>query len=136
MLKDEAIKVFINADGDLTGLPEDLAAFLQYLKGKVVDNKLVHMIDTEVEKARKHEEWRVEYMTLYLRDMENRDEGREEGIEIGLKQGMEQGLEQGLSALVTTIKGFTTDAEEIYQAVIKNEAYKDTPREEVFKYLN
>ena len=136
LLKDEAIKVFINADGDLTGLPEDLAAFLQYLKGKVVDNKLVHMIDTEVEKARKHEEWRVEYMTLYLRDMENRDEGREEGIEIGLKQGMEQGLEQGLSALVTTIKGFTTDAEEIYQAVIKNEAYKDTPREEVFKYLN
>jgi len=132
LLKDEAIKVFINADGDLTGLPEDLAAFLQYLKGKVVDNKLVHMIDTEVEKARKHEEWRVEYMTLYLRDMENRDEGREEGIEIGLKQGMEQGL----SALVTTIKGFTTDAEEIYQAVIKNEAYKDTPREEVFKYLN
>ena len=136
LLKDEAIKVFINADGDLTGLPEDLAAFLQYLKGKVVDNKLVHMIDTEVEKARKHEEWRVEYMTLYLRDRENRDEGREEGIEIGLKQGMEQGLEQGLSALVTTIKGFTTDAEEIYQAVIKNEAYKDTPREEVFKYLN
>ena len=132
LLKDEAIKVFINADGDLTGLPEDLAAFLQYLKGKVVDNKLVHMIDTEVETARKHEEWRVEYMTLYLRDMENRDEGREEGIEIGLKQGMEQGL----SALVTTIKGFTTDAEEIYQAVIKNEAYKDTPREEVFKYLN
>lgn len=30
LLKDEAIKVFINADGDLTGLPEDLAAFLQY----------------------------------------------------------------------------------------------------------
>lgn len=93
---------------------------------------MVHMIDTEVEKARKHEEWKVEYMTLYLRDMENRDEGREEGIEIGLKQGMEQGL----AALVTTIKGFITDTEEIYQAVIKNEAYKDTPREEILKYLN
>ena len=132
LLKDEAIKVFINADGDLTGLPEDLAAFLQYLKGKVVENELVQRIDNEVEKARKHEEWRVEYMTSYLRDMDIRDEG----IEIGLAQGLEQGLEQGLSALVNTIKGFTTNAEDIYQAVIKNEAYKDTPREEILKYLN
>ena len=71
-------------------------------------------------------------MTSYLRDMDI----REAGIELGLAQGLEQGMEQGLSALVTTIKGFTTDAEEIYQAVIKNEAYKDTPREEVFIYLN
>jgi len=128
LLKDEAIKVFINAEGNLTDLPEDLAAFLQYLKGKVVENDLVQCIDNEVEKARKHEEWRVEYMTSYLREMDI----REEGIEIGL----EQGLEQGLLALVNTVKTFTSDVEEIYQAVIKNEAYKGTPREEVLKYLN
>ena len=123
LLRDEAIKVFINADGDLTGLPEGLAAFLQYLKGKVVENELVQMIDNEVEKVKKHEEWEVEYMTSYLRDMDIREEG------------IEEGLEQGLSALVTTIKCFTADTEEIYQAVVKNEAYKNTPREEVLKYL-
>ena len=66
-------------------------------------------------------------MTLYLRDLENRDEG----IEIGL----EQGLEQGLAALVDSLKPFIQDTETLYQAVIKNEAYKDTPREEVLKYL-
>jgi len=119
LLRDEAIKFFINADGDLTGLPEDLAAFLQYLKGKVVENELVQMIDNEVEKVKKHEEWEVEYMTLYLRDLENQDIG----------------LEKGLEALVNTVKSFTTNAEEIYQAIIKNEAYKNTPREEVLKYL-
>ena len=124
LLRDEAIKVFINADGDLNELPEDLAALLKYLKGIVVENELVQMIDNEVEKAREQEEWRLEYMTLYLRDLENQD------------IGMERGLEQGLSALVNTIKSFTTNTEEIYQAVIKNEAYKDTPREEVLKYLN
>ena len=100
LLKDEAIKVFINADGDLTDLPENLAAFLQYLKGKIVENELVRMIDNEVEIVKKHEEWEVEYMTSYLRDMDI----REEGIEIGLTQGLEQGLEQGLSALVTSLK--------------------------------
>ena len=128
LLRDEAIKVFINADGDLTGLPEDLAAFLQYLKGKVVENELVQMIDNEVEKVKKHEEWEVEYMTSYLRDMDI----REEGIEIGI----EQGLEQGLSALVNSLKPFFKDKEDLYQAIVRNEAYKDTPREEVLKYLN
>lgn len=127
LLKDEAIKVFINADGDLNGLPEDLAAFLQYLKGKTVENELVQMIDNEVEKVREHKEWEVEYMTSYLRDMDI----REEGIEIGLAQG----LEQGLSALVNSLKDFIVDKDVLYQAVVKNEAYKDTPREEVLKYL-
>ena len=131
LLKDEAIKVFINAEGDLTGLSEDLAAFLQYLKGQAVENELVQCIDNEVEKARKHEEWRVEYMTSYLREMDI----REEGIEIGLTQGLEQGLEQGLSALVNSLKLFIKDEEALYKAVIQNEAYKDTPREEVLKYL-
>ena len=120
--------MFINADGNLRDLPEDLAAFLQYLKGIIVENELVQMIDNEVEKVRKHEGWEVEYMTLYLRDMEKRDEG----IEIGL----EQGLEQGLSALINSLKVYVTNPEELYQAVIKNDAYKNTTREEVLKYLN
>ena len=128
LLKDEAIKVFINADGDLTGLPEDLAAFLQYLKGKVVENELVQMIENEVEKVREHKEWEVEYMTLYLRDMDNRDEG----IEIG----REEGREEGLSALVNSLKLYINDTEALYQAVIKNDIYKNTPREEILKYLN
>ena len=139
LLKDEAVKVFINADGDLTGLPEDLVAFLKFLKGIMVENELVQLIDSEIKKARKHEEWEVEYMTLYLRDLENQDLGREEGIEIGMERGLEQGRAEGhirgLTALVDTIRSFTDNKEEIYQAVIKNEVYKDTPREEVFKYL-
>ena len=136
LLKDEAIKVFINADGDLTGLPENLAAFLKYLKGVVVDNELVQMIDNEVEKVKKREEWEVEYMTSYLRDMDIREEGIEIGLEQGLKQGREEGREEGLSALVSSLKDFITDKEILYQVVIKNETYKDTPREEVLKYLN
>lgn len=32
-----------------------------------------------VQKAKKHEEWKVEYMTLLMRDNEMREEGRKEG---------------------------------------------------------
>ncbi len=131
LLKDEAVKVFINAKGNTAGHPEELAAFLNYLNGIVVENDLVQMIETEVEKARSHEGWEVEYMTLYLRDMENRELGREEGR----AEGRELGIGIGLEALVKSLQSFITNTEELYQAVIKNEAYKDTSREEVMRYL-
>ena len=54
----------------------------------------------------------------------------------GMERGLQQGVERGLAALVTSLKAFIQDEEALYQAVIKNEVYKDTPREEVFKYLN
>ena len=64
---------------------------------------------------------------------------KEEMIRIGRTEGRAEGhaegLEQGLSVLVNSLKDFITDKEALYQAIIKNEAYKDTPREEVFKYL-
>ena len=48
-----------------------------------MDDVLVQQIEQEVERARKHEEWEVEYMTLFLRDQENCEIGREEGREEG-----------------------------------------------------
>jgi len=113
-------KVLVNNPEICRRLLEDLTAFLQYLKGVTVENELVQMIDNEVEKVKEHKEWEVEYMTLYMRDLDNQDIG----------------LEKGLEALVTSLKEFIKDTETLYQAVIKNEVYKDTPREEVMKYLN
>ena len=57
---------------------------------------------------------------------------KEEMIRIGHAEGRAEGL----AALVNSLKDFITDKESLYQAIIKNEAYKDTPREEVFKFLN
>ena len=47
----------------------------------------------------------------------------------------EKGIEKGLSALVNSLKDYV-QGEALYQAVIKNEVYKDISREDVFKYLN
>ena len=38
-------------------------------------------MEEAVYKARNHEEWRLEYMTLLMRDQEMREEGRKEGRE-------------------------------------------------------
>ena len=95
LLKDEAIKVFINADGDLTGVPEELADFLRYLKGDAKKGELAQMIEQEVKKARAHEGWEAEYMTLYLRDQENQEIGMEKGLKIGLERGRAEGEARG-----------------------------------------
>ena len=52
----------------------------------------------------------AEYMTLYLRDQENQEIGMERGLKIGREEAL-------------------------YQAVIKNETYKDITRETVQKYF-
>ena len=123
LLRDEAVKVFINAKGELSGISEDLASFLKYLKGEMIENELVKKIETAVEQARVHEEWKVEYMTLYLRDQENRELGREEG------------REEGLRALVQSLRVFIQQEELLYQAIIKNDTYKDISRDTLKKYL-
>lgn len=80
-LGDETTKVFINAMGTADDVSEEMKDFLDYLKGKGTKSDFARRIDEEVTKARTHAEWRVEYMSLILRDHEKREEGRREGRE-------------------------------------------------------
>lgn len=50
-------------------------------------------------------------------------------------KGIEKGIEKGLAALVRSLKEFITDKEMLYEAVIKNEEYKNVTRSQVEKYL-
>ena len=85
-LGDETTKVFINAAGTANDVSDDMKEFLDYLQGKGSNNDFTRRIDDEVTKARVHEEWRLEYMSLFLRDQEMREEGRmQEASEIARK---------------------------------------------------
>ncbi len=81
LLGDETTKVFINAAGTADDVSEEMKAFLDYLQGKGTKSDFTRRIDDEVNKARTHEEWKVEYMSLFLRDQEMREEGEEKGRE-------------------------------------------------------
>ena len=51
--------------------------FLNWLiMEKTGSSRLVNELEKAVQKAKKHEEWRLEYMTLLMRDNEMREEGR------------------------------------------------------------
>lgn len=82
-LNDETTKVFLNPQGIIENVDEELANFLKYLaEGKPVDC-FTKQLEEEVVKAKENEEWRREYMTLMMREREKYEEGHEAGFTEG-----------------------------------------------------
>ena len=94
-LGDGTGKIFLNAKGTQEDVSGNLKAFLDYVAGKKSENDFVKRLEEEVRQARKNREWRHEYMTLRIRDLENRELGREEGIKIGEEKGRAEGRVEG-----------------------------------------
>lgn len=78
-LGDGTTKIFLNADSVADDVSKELRAFLDYVGGKDVDNDYVREVDEAVKAARLNKEWRNQYMTMLMRDLENKEIGREEG---------------------------------------------------------
>jgi len=63
-LNDGSRTVFICANGNRKGLRPEMKSFLDYLFGKLSDDKLVQRLNKAVKDARKNSEWKAEYMRL------------------------------------------------------------------------
>lgn len=69
---------------------------MTYLTEKKGETALVKKIDAEVKKARAHEEWKVEYMTLQMKFHDIYDDAWDEGHGVGYNEGHEAGWDKGL----------------------------------------
>lgn len=78
MLDDETEKIVINPDSDRTGLSAEMNDFLDLLQGKRDVGGLAKRIREAVDETKKHPDLEVEYMTLQMKIMEEREEAREE----------------------------------------------------------
>lgn len=78
---DGTTKIVLNAMGTMDDVSAGLKAFLDYVAGKSVDDEYVKRLDAAVQKARANKEWRREYMTLMMRDLENQEIGEERGVD-------------------------------------------------------
>ncbi|MDE5823819.1 MAG: Rpn family recombination-promoting nuclease/putative transposase [Lachnospiraceae bacterium] len=83
---DETVKIFLNTEGTMDDVSEELRAFLDYVAGKKSKDSFVEKLEEAVKEAKKNREWRHEYMTLLMRDQENQ--------EIGEKRGEKRGEEK------------------------------------------
>ena len=66
--------------GNKDSLLDNMCAFLDYLQGKDAESKLTKAIETSVDKAIERSDWRVEYMTLNAKIMEEREDERIKNI--------------------------------------------------------
>ena len=71
-------------------------ARMQYVDGIVTDNGFVQEIEEEIQKVKRKEGERVNYMTFEMKMMEERKEGHREGLREGLRRGHHEGLRKGL----------------------------------------
>ena len=78
LLGDESTKVILTPEGSAEDVSTELSEFLNYLAGKGASGSFVKRLDEAVNKARNKEEWRMEYMTLLMRDREKFAEGRQQ----------------------------------------------------------
>ena len=94
-MDDGTTKIVLNAIGTADDVHGRLKEFLDYVAGKPSDDEYVKKLDAAVYKARQNKEWRREYMTLYMRDLENREIGIEEGKNRRDREKIEAMLRKG-----------------------------------------
>ncbi|MCD7735701.1 MAG: hypothetical protein LUI07_01840 [Lachnospiraceae bacterium] len=102
-----------NTYGTIGALSEETKAFLKYVGGTTSDDSFVRKLEDKVNTARKNEDWMREYMTLYMRDLENRELGRQERLLEGRKEGLQEGKREEKTQIVKVLlrKGLLSDAE-------------------------
>ena len=132
LISDGAVRIFLNARGAMNDVSNSLKAFLDYVAGIMTEDPFVQELDEAVIEARKNREWRHEYMTLYLRDMENLEKGRAEGLAEGRAEGKAEGLAEGLERMIAALKKYGVPEEEIRKTVQENYGLTE---EELNQYL-
>ena len=119
-LGDGTTRIFLNALGTMDDVSPELKAFLDYVAGKKPADPFVDELEEAVKNARKNREWRHEYMTLLMRDQENRDIGREEG------------REEGILGTVSSLRDFNIPDHDI---LLKIQEKYDLSQEEAERYM-
>ena len=110
-LNDGAKKVFFNARDYRTAENEDVREFLKYVSGDESDNPFVKEIDEKVAQVKESKEWRLEYMTLLMREAEIREEAEE--------KGREEGREEGIRGTVSVLREMNVPAQTILLKIQK-----------------
>lgn len=117
LLNDGATKIFLNTNGTEKDISKELGAFLDYVAGKESDDSFVQKLAAAVKEAKKNRKWRLEFMTLFMRDQENIEKGRKEGRKEGRREGKKEGRKEGIQHLVSTLRDFAISDEVILQKI-------------------
>ena len=91
-LGDEATKIILNIKGKVGDISDELKATLKFMDGKASESEYTDELKNEVESVQKSEKWRREFMTLLMRDRENRKLGGYDKTVSVVRKGQLRGL--------------------------------------------
>ncbi len=89
-LADGTMKVFLNLNGDLTGVNVELRALIHYMLTGEATTEYTEALEREIRIVRSNARWRREYMTLQEKMDDCYRDGRVEGLADGIKQDRAQ----------------------------------------------
>ena len=106
ILNDDTIKIFFNTKGTKGKISKEAKRILEFIESNTAENDFTKRLAAEVQKIKENKEWKVEYMTLLMREREKYKEGEAEGIEKNTMQSIQNlmknlhlSLEQAMTAL-------------------------------------
>jgi len=97
---DDSVKVVVNASSEDPRMTDGMRDFLGFLLNGHGNSDLVKRIEEDVRNAKDKEAWRLEFMTLFMRDREKIAEGRAEGRAEGIVEGVAKGRFAAYAELV------------------------------------
>lgn len=133
VLADGTQKIFFNCTCRTKDMPENLRKLYDYIMNENATDTLTMRIKGAVERGRRNEEWRSEYMKELLHDEDIRTDALAEGIELGRTAGIEIGRIEGIRGFVLDKLEDGVAEEVIIQRLIKRYALT---KEEAAGYLN
>lgn len=80
-LKDGTEKIFFNCTCGLEDIPEKLKALYDYIVTGKAESKLTEKLEEAVERARRNQKWRSEYMKELLHEEDIKEEALAQGRE-------------------------------------------------------
>jgi len=79
MLNDGTTKVFFNTAGNIGGINSAAKNILKFIESNETEDDFTNKLAQEVKKVKENKEWKVEYMTLLMREREKYREGEIKG---------------------------------------------------------
>lgn len=83
-LNDQTTKIFFNTKGTKGSINKEAKKILEFIENNAPEDDFTKRLAEEVQKIKENKEWKVEYMTLLMREREKYKEGYAEGEARGI----------------------------------------------------
>ena len=97
VFNDGTLKVIVNVKAYKKVSNPELRGLLKYIYDGSVTTSLIKEIDMTLAEIKKNHNVLDEYISMYTRMQDERDEGIKEGEKRGIRKGMAQGMAQGMT---------------------------------------